>query len=252
MSEKLFYLEDKIMKQYGLYAMWTSIYIANLVVLLVDDTDDESRDFNILVNGLSVLYGSVASVNVIFGNKLPSTMLLIAGPIHQYLFWMIFAYFGGAPVLGSHPIGVMNWFSLFLVGIFTLDMVIKTWTLSFYPELYNNYVKNTKNDNIQRKGNKNIQKVIAKFTFKDDELENFNKMLQHPETGLSLTKKSEGFISIECLQSEEKSNILFLSQKWENKQNHIDYVNKRKEMGMFDTLQNMLVCEPEILYVYDI
>lgn len=148
MSEKLFYFEDKIMKQYGLYTMWTFIYIANLVVLFVDDTDDESRDFNILVNGLSVLYGSVASANVIFGNKLPSTMLLIAGPIHQYLFWMIFAYFGGSPVLGSHPIGVMNWFSLFLVGIFTLDMVIKTWTLSFYPELYSNYVKNIKNDNI--------------------------------------------------------------------------------------------------------
>ena len=145
MSDKLFLLEDTILKQYGLYTMWTCIYIANLVVLLVDDTQGSSRDFNILVNGFSVLYGSIASVNTIFGNKLPSTMLLIAGPIHQYLFWLLFAYFGGSPVLGSHPIGAMNWFSVFLVGLFTIDMVIKTWTLSIYPNFYNEYV-NRKNE----------------------------------------------------------------------------------------------------------
>ena len=148
MSDKLFLLEDTILKQYGLYTMWTCIYIANLVVLLVDDTKDSSRDFNILVNGFSVLYGSVASVNTIFGNKLPSTMLLIAGPIHQYLFWMIFAYFGGSPVLGSHPIGVMNWFSVFLVGLFTIDMAIKTWALAIYPNLYNEYVNQRNTDGV--------------------------------------------------------------------------------------------------------
>ena len=148
MSDKLFIVEDTILKQYGLYTMWTCIYIANLVVLLVDDTKGSSRDFNILVNGFSVLYGSVASVNTIFGNKLPSTMLLIAGPIHQYLFWMIFAYFGGSPVLGSHPIGVMNWFSVFLVGLFTIDMVIKTWALSIYPNLYNEYVNKKNIDGV--------------------------------------------------------------------------------------------------------
>ena len=148
MSDKLFIVEDTILKQYGLYTMWTCIYIANLVVLLVDDTKGSSRDFNILVNGFSVLYGSVASVNTIFGNKLPSTMLLIAGPIHQYLFWMIFAYFGGSPVLGSHPIGVMNWFSVFLVGLFTIDMVIKTWALSIYPNLYNEYVNKKNIDEV--------------------------------------------------------------------------------------------------------
>ena len=61
---------------------------------------------------------------------------------------MIFAYFGGSPVLGSHPIGVMNWFSVFLVGLFTIDMVIKTWALSIYPNLYNEYANKKNIDGV--------------------------------------------------------------------------------------------------------
>ena len=67
-------------------------------------------------------------------------MLLIAGPVHQYLHWLLFAYFGGTDVLGSHAVGIMNWISLFVVGIFSIDMIIKTWALSFNPDYYNNYV----------------------------------------------------------------------------------------------------------------
>ena len=142
--ETIFMMEDKLFKQYGLYAMWTSIYIANLVVLCVDNTKGDSRDFNIIANGLSVLYGGVSSANIIYGNQLPSTFLLIAGPIHQYIFWLLFVYFGGNNVLGSHPIGVFNWFTLFLVGMFTLDMIFKTWFIALYPNSYNNYVKKLK------------------------------------------------------------------------------------------------------------
>jgi hypothetical protein len=43
--------------------------------------------------------------------------------------------------LGSHPIGVMNWVTSFVVGLFTVDMIIKTWILSFKPEIYLDYVK---------------------------------------------------------------------------------------------------------------
>ncbi len=142
MSEKLFFLEDKIMKLPGLYTMWTVLYIANFIVLLSDDTQGKSRDFNVWSNAASVIYCSLASVNTIFGNKMPSTMLLIAGPVHQYLHWLLFAYYGGADVLGSHPIGVMNWISVFVVGVFTIDMIIKTWLISIKPDFYNNYVRN--------------------------------------------------------------------------------------------------------------
>ena len=152
-AETLFLMEDVIFKQYGLYAMWTAIFISNFVVLLCDGTNDESRDFNVLANGFSVIYCSIASANVLFGNKLPSAVLLIAGPIHQYLYWLLFAYFKGTPVLGRHPIGVMNWFTTFLVGLFTFDMIIKTWLLSFYPNYYLDYSerKNPKQKNIQNK-----------------------------------------------------------------------------------------------------
>ena len=141
MSDKLFCLEDKVMKLPGLYAMWTVLYVANFIVLLSDDTQGASRNFNVWSNAPSVAYCALASVNNIYGNKMPSTMLLIAGPIHQYLHWLLFAYFGGSDVLGSHPIGVMNWISVFVVGVFTIDMVVKTWLITIKDNLYNDYVR---------------------------------------------------------------------------------------------------------------
>tara|TARA_B100001248_G_scaffold256598_1_gene237864 strand:+ start:2850 stop:3320 length:471 start_codon:yes stop_codon:yes gene_type:complete len=154
-AQKLFYLEDKIMKLPGLYLMWTILFVANFVSLLVDDTQGVSRDFNVWSNAISVIYGSLASVNNIFGNKMPSSMLLIAGPVHQYLHWLLFAYFGGSDVLGSHAVGVMNWISLFVVGIFSIDMIIKTWVIAIYPNYYTDYVRqelqqnnNNNNDNL--------------------------------------------------------------------------------------------------------
>jgi len=149
-AQKLFYLEDKIMKLPGLYLMWTILFVANFVSLLVDDTQGVSRDFNIWSNAISVIYGSLASVNNIFGNKMPSSMLLIAGPVHQYLHWLLFAYFGGSDVLGSHAVGVMNWISLFVVGIFSIDMIIKTWVIAIYPNYYTDYVKRENGQQVEQ------------------------------------------------------------------------------------------------------
>ena len=153
-TDYLFLMEDVIFKQYGLYAMWSILYVCNLVVLLVDGTEDESRDFNMIANGLSVIYCGIASANSIMGTKLPSTIILVGGPIHQYLYWLLFAYYKAKPVLGSHPIGVMNWVTSFVVGLFTLDMIVKTWILSFKPEIYLDYVKRktVKNTEISSNG----------------------------------------------------------------------------------------------------
>jgi len=140
-AQKLFYLEDKLMKLPGLYLMWTLLFVANFVSLLVDNTQGVVRNFNIFSNAVSVIYCSLASVNNIFGNQLPSSMLLIAGPIHQYLHWLLFAYFGGSDVLSSSAVGIMNWISLFVVGIFSIDMIIKTWIITINPTYYTNYVK---------------------------------------------------------------------------------------------------------------
>ena len=142
-AQKLFYLEDKLMKLPGLYLLWTILFVANFVSLLVDDTQGVIRNFNIFTNAVSVIYCSIASVNNIYGNQLPSSILLIAGPVHQYLHWLLFAYFGGSDVLSSSAIGVMNWISLFVVGIFSIDMIIKTWILSINPDYYTNYLKQT-------------------------------------------------------------------------------------------------------------
>ena len=71
---------------------------------------------------------------------LPSTMLLIAGPIHQYSFWLLFAYYGADDVLTSSAVGVMNYIFVCVVGFFSIDMIMKTWFSSIYPLSYKSYV----------------------------------------------------------------------------------------------------------------
>ena len=135
----LFFPEDKIVKLPGLYLLWTCIYVSNLVVLFVDGKEDESRTFNMIANGLSVIYTGAAGMNTVFGNGIPSSLFVTAGPIHQYLYWMLLAFYKPSNVLGSHPIGVMNWVTTFVVGLFSLDMVIKTWLVTLFPDTYIEY-----------------------------------------------------------------------------------------------------------------
>lgn len=139
--DKLFMMEDRVFGNVGLYAMWTGLYIANFVTLLVDPTQGPVRDFNIVANGLSVIYCATSSAVNIFGNGLPSTFILIAAPIHQYLYWLLLAYYGGSLPFSDSPVGVMNWINSIIVGLFTLDMMVKTWLLAVSPDTYRGYVK---------------------------------------------------------------------------------------------------------------
>ena len=140
-----FTLEDKCIRQPGLYVLWLCLYFGNLAVLSTDLTKGPARDFNVIVNGVSVIYCGISSANNIYGNKLPSTLLLIAGPIHQYLYWLVFVYFSGASaVLTDNPIGQMNWATTIIVGVFTFDMFIKTWYATINTKSYLAYVESTK------------------------------------------------------------------------------------------------------------
>ena len=84
-------------------------------------------------------------INNIYGNKLPSTMLLTAGPVHQYTTWLLLAYYRGN-VYSSSPIGVYNGMVTVIIGIFTADMVIKTWTVAINPAYYLDYVEKETTD----------------------------------------------------------------------------------------------------------
>lgn len=252
-TKTLFMMEDSLLGQCGLYTMWSLLYITNLIILSTDDTVGPSRDFNIITNGLSVLYCGAASANIIYGNKLPSTMMMTIGPIHQYLFWMLFVYYGKDDVLGSHPIGVYNWVTVIIVGLFTADMVTKSWFLSWNPKNYLEYMKEKCSTDRELESieveQPSVQNVVAKFTFKEGKLDEFKSMMQHPETGLVLTRSCDGYINIDVMVDEDAPNVLVLVQKWKTKQNHLDYIQKRKDMGMFDQLVEMLEVEPEIRYV---
>ena len=138
-AETLFALDDKFIKSNGLYALWMGIFTTIMTVLLYDDTNDASRQFATLVIGISCIYPCVMTTNIIYGNGLASTFILIGCSFHQFLFWILFAHFQPSNVLGSHPIGVMNWVWCGITVPFTLGIIVKTWWLLFNKEQYKEY-----------------------------------------------------------------------------------------------------------------
>ena len=139
-AEKLFALEDRYMKQGGLYAMWSSLFIINMICMVSDSSVGAHRDFNLVSSLLSTIYCGVSGAVTIYGNKLPSSMLIIAGPVHQYSTWLLLGYYRGG-VYGSSPVQMMNAVYTVVVAIFTLDMLVKTWIVSLYPSYYLEYAK---------------------------------------------------------------------------------------------------------------
>lgn len=142
-AEKLFALEDKYMRQGGLYAMWTALFVLNMGCLISDSTVGSHRDFNLVSSLLSTIYCGVSGAVGIYGNNLPSSMLIIAGPVHQYSTWLLLGYYRGN-VYGSSPVQVMNAVYTVIVTVFTLDMLVKTWVVAINPSYYLEYAKKKK------------------------------------------------------------------------------------------------------------
>ena len=137
---KLHHMEDSVMKHPGLYTFWTALYAVVLAVLSTDSTVGSSRDFLMIMAGVSTLFPAFSGMNMVYGNGLPSTMFLAMGPIYQYLYWQLLAYYR-ADVYGTHPIGVTNAVFTAVTGLFTVDMVVKTWSLTLKPDYYLDYMK---------------------------------------------------------------------------------------------------------------
>lgn len=142
-AEKLFALEDRYMRQGGLYAMWTALFVLNMGCLISDSTVGSHRDFNLVSSLLSTAYCGVSGAVGIYGNNLPSSMLIIAGPVHQYSTWLLLGYYRGN-VYGSSPVQVMNAVYTVIVTVFTLDMLVKTWVVAINPSYYLEYAKKKK------------------------------------------------------------------------------------------------------------
>ena len=138
--QTLFAMEDRVMQMRGLYTLWTCCYVAALSALGTDTTTGPSRDFLLYTTLLSTLYTALASYNTIYGNGKPSSMLLMVGPVHQYSFWLLLAYYRG-DVYGKSPVEVMNTVHTALVAFFNLDLFVKSWLLACAPQKYLNYLK---------------------------------------------------------------------------------------------------------------
>ena len=135
---KLHMFEDSLLRMPGLYVFWTSLYAASLACLSVDDTTGSSRDFLLILASVSNVFPVFAGLNLVYGNNIPSTMFNCVGPLFQYFFWQLLAYYR-ADVYGSHPIGVLNVVFTVMTGLFTLDMLVKTWAMTLNPKTFKEY-----------------------------------------------------------------------------------------------------------------
>jgi len=144
--KNLHYMEDKVMSMPGLYVMWTLLYAGSVVCLATDTENTMGRDYLMITGGLSCLYNAVSGVTLVYGNKLPSSMMLITNPLFLYLYWQLLAYYRGC-VYGMTPAGVMNAVNTCVMGVFTVDMLIKSWLYSAYPNSYELYVMDAKRNN---------------------------------------------------------------------------------------------------------
>ena len=133
-------LEDKILGMPGLYTLWTVLYISSLISLSVDDEDSRARNFLVLSSGMSCVYTSVSSIVKIHGNGLPSSMMLITNPVFLYIYWLLVVSNWGN-VYGDSPSGVMNLINSIIMGLFSVDMLLKSWLYALYSSSYNKYSK---------------------------------------------------------------------------------------------------------------
>ena len=138
--KNLHMMEDKFMGHHGLYLFWTCIYVAILGCLFSSDVTGSSRKFLLLTSLISMIFPTISCANKIYGNKLPSSFLLIGGPIYEYSFWMLLAYYR-ADVYGTDAVGVMNAVGTVITALFTADMLVKTWYYAIYPKNYDAYVE---------------------------------------------------------------------------------------------------------------
>ena len=143
-ADKLFMLEDKFLKNAGLYALFCTIFFINIIVLSLDDTTGSARDFNVVSSILSTIYPFVSTITNVHGVNKPSFMLVTAGPVHQYSTWILLAYHRGN-VFGSNPLGVMNSVYTFVVAVFSIDMFIKTWYSTLRTDDFVAYLKDKDN-----------------------------------------------------------------------------------------------------------
>ena len=141
--KNLHYMEDKVMTMPGLYVMWTILYAGSVACLATDTGNEMGRNYLMITGGLSCLYNAVTGVTMVYGNKLPSSMMLITNPLFLYLYWQLLAYYRGC-VYGMTPAGVMNAINSSIMGLFTVDMLIKSWLYAVYPNSYDVYVRDEK------------------------------------------------------------------------------------------------------------
>ena len=115
---------------------------------MTDNADFSSlncRNFNLYTSLISHVYLIASAYNNIFGNKLPSSFMHLAGPAHQFSFFLLIAYYQGN-VFGDRwgALAVVNVIYVIVVSVFCVDTVIKSWCLALYPTDYQKYVKKWK------------------------------------------------------------------------------------------------------------
>lgn len=145
--EKIHKFDDKVFGYRRGYLFWMTLYVVNMSVLSVDDTQGHQRDYLTYTSLMSCLTLVYYSYNQFIGN--PSSVPGQHAAGAEGLARMLYAaHCGWSNIVGSNPIGVWNIVLLALGGMFGVSKIGENLHSIYNRDTYIDYVAEQKRQGI--------------------------------------------------------------------------------------------------------
>tara|TARA_B100001142_G_C14046016_1_gene543963 strand:+ start:287 stop:739 length:453 start_codon:yes stop_codon:yes gene_type:complete len=146
--EKLHYVDDRVFGYRFGYFFWLSLFIVNNVVLGVDDTQGEQRDYLTHTSLMSCLTLVVYFYHQFQGN--PSSVPAMHGAGTESLARILYAsHCGWGNIVGTNTMGAWNCVLLVIAGLFGVSKMGQTIHTNWNRNAYIEYVNREKEIGIR-------------------------------------------------------------------------------------------------------
>ena len=123
----------------GFMPMWFIFFFTSFGVMLADDSVGAPRNF-CAVSQLICCSNLCAMGYAVTNNVALSKANLLTGPLDFFVTWTALAYFGGAAVFSSTPIGIFNYIQVPIMALMTIPTVFGLVAVAKDPEGYQQYL----------------------------------------------------------------------------------------------------------------
>ena len=137
--ETIFKFDNALDYKWG-SIMWHSLFLPQLIVLLVDNDVGGGRDYLAMGALLSVFSYLIYTYYFFQGNP-ASTPSMVAITTESLGRWVLAGYYYPSNIVGSTPIGVVNYILLIISGIACIIKVVQMSLLTFNRKAYLDYEK---------------------------------------------------------------------------------------------------------------